>query len=178
MHPGVRHPVPDKLPQPFVVDGVKEATNVRVEHPVHVSPTTSDRERVKRLMLITPGPETVGEAKKILLVNGVQNFDDRPLDNFVLQRGDPKRPLSTAGLRNEHPPRGLGSIRTSMHSAMQIFEICLQALLVLLPCYTIRTRRRSTLQGVERRPQSGDSHVVEERRELHFPVASRDLPHT
>ena len=53
--PPVCNPMLDKLHQPPVLDGVEEATDVRVEHPVHFPSTDSDRECVQSLMLAAPG---------------------------------------------------------------------------------------------------------------------------
>jgi hypothetical protein len=35
-----------------------------------------------------PGPEPVGEAPEVRLVDGIEYLDDGPLDDLVLQRGD------------------------------------------------------------------------------------------
>jgi len=37
----------DELHQQFVVDGVEKATNVRIEHPVHLLPLDSQTERIE-----------------------------------------------------------------------------------------------------------------------------------
>jgi site-specific DNA recombinase len=84
----MRHGALDQV----VRNGIKEATNVRVEHPVHCSRLDADGQRVQRLMRAALRPEAVREAKKVLFVDGVEHLDDGPLDNFVLQRGDPERP--------------------------------------------------------------------------------------
>ena len=42
---------------------------------------------------LRPGPETVAEAEEVLLVDRIQHFDHRPLDDLVFQRRDAERPL-------------------------------------------------------------------------------------
>src|SRR5262249_59715444 len=52
------------------------------------------------------GPEAVGAGKKILLVDGLQHHDDRPLRHLVLESWKaegPKRSSSIA-LGDVHPP--------------------------------------------------------------------------
>jgi hypothetical protein len=88
-----------------VVDGVEEPTDVGVEHPVHLLRPDPDREQVQRIMLATSGPEPVREPEEVDLVDGVQHLDHRALDDLVLQRCDPERPLPPVGFGDVHPPR-------------------------------------------------------------------------
>src|SRR5713226_6470845 len=60
----VRDPVLDELHEAFVVDGVEEATNVRIEHPVHLLPTDPDAECVQRLMWAASRSKSVGETEE------------------------------------------------------------------------------------------------------------------
>ena len=90
----------DEPNQPLVVEGVKEAPNVGVEHPVHLSPVDPDRERIHRQMRIASRPETVRKPEKRRLVDRVQHLDDGALDNLVFQRGDTERPLPPVRLRD------------------------------------------------------------------------------
>ena len=63
-----------------------------------------DRQRVQRIVLAAPRPESVREAEKVLLVDGVEHLDDGPLDDLVLQRGNAERPLPPVRLLDVHPP--------------------------------------------------------------------------
>ena len=71
-----------------MVDGVVEATDVRIEHPAHLPPQDPGRERIQRLMRAASGPKPVGEAEKVRLVDGVQYLDDGALEELVLQSGN------------------------------------------------------------------------------------------
>ena len=66
-----------------------------------------DRERVQRIMRAAPGPEPVGEAEEVFLVDRVQHRGHRPLDDLVLQRGDRQRALPAVRLRDVDPPAGV-----------------------------------------------------------------------
>ena len=90
--PLVRDPVLEELHQPAVVEAGEEVADVRVEHPVHLPALDPDRERIQRIMRAAPRPKPVREAEEVRLVDGVQHLDDRPLEDLVLQRGDPERP--------------------------------------------------------------------------------------
>src|SRR5437667_37550 len=76
----VRDPVLEEPQQPAVVDGVVEATDVRVEHPAHLPPQDPGRERIQRLMRAAPRPKPVTETEKVRLEDGVQYLDDGTLE--------------------------------------------------------------------------------------------------
>jgi site-specific DNA recombinase len=101
--PSVCDPVLEELQQPRVIDRGEEVAEVRIEHPVHLLPQDPGGERIQRVVRAAPWPESVGEAQEVRLVDGVQNLDDRPLQDLVLQRGDAKRPLPPVRLRYVRP---------------------------------------------------------------------------
>ena len=70
-----------------------------------------------------PRSEPVGEAEKVLLVDGVQHLDDGPLEDLVLQGSDAERPLPSVRLGDVHPPRGLRSVGAGVHTAEKVFEV-------------------------------------------------------
>ena len=75
----VRNPVLDERHQPPVVDGIEEATDVHIEHPVHVLRQQSRVERIQRVMLTASWPEPVREAEEVGFVDGVQHLSCRAL---------------------------------------------------------------------------------------------------
>jgi len=99
----VGDPMLEKPPQPAVIKIGEEVADIRIEHPVHPLPPDPDRERIQRMMRITPRPKPIGEAQKVHLVDGVEHLDDGPLDDLVLQRGDAERPLPPVRLRDVRP---------------------------------------------------------------------------
>jgi hypothetical protein len=101
--PLVRDPVLEELQQPAMIKAGEEVADVRVEHPVHLLAFGSDHERIQRIVRATRGPKPVREAEEVRLVDGVQHLNGRPLDDLVLQRGDPERPQPPVRLRDVHP---------------------------------------------------------------------------
>ena len=99
----IRDPVLKKLHQPTMVKAGEELADIRVEHPTHIPPSYSDRERVQRMMRAASRPEPVGETQEIHLVDGVEYLDDGPLENLVFQRGDAQRSLPPVRLRDIRP---------------------------------------------------------------------------
>jgi hypothetical protein len=67
----VRDPVLKESNHPPMVDGVKETTDVCVEHPVHLLPDESRRQRVQRIVRAAPGSEAVGESQEVTLVDRI-----------------------------------------------------------------------------------------------------------
>src|SRR6266511_1516497 len=99
------------------------------------------------------------------LVDGVQDFHHRSLNDLVLQRGDAQRPLPAVRFGDVLTPRRLRPIRTPLYASVQVREIALQARFVLIPSDTVDPGRRSPLQLVERPAEQVDGHVVKECRE-------------
>ena len=116
----VGHAMLDKLHRPFVAHLVKEPANVRIQHPVHPSPMEAHTQRVQRLMRATTRPEPVRKAQEVHLINLIENGHHSLLNNFVLQRCDAQRALSSVGLRYIHSSRGLRPVRTTVNPAVQI----------------------------------------------------------
>jgi hypothetical protein len=112
----VRHTVLEETDEPFVVQRIEEATNVRVEHPLHSSRFEADRQRVERLMRAAPGPEPVREAEKVRFVDGVQHVDDGPLDERIFQRRHAERPLPPVHLRDVRPTNRACPERAPLHA--------------------------------------------------------------
>src|ERR1700745_4105654 len=117
-------------------------------------------------MLIAPWSEAIREAPKILLVNLVEDRDYGLLNNLVLQRGDPERPLPPIRFRNVHSSRWLRSISAAVNPAVQIDKPTFQTGLILFPRDTVHPRSSPTLQRVKAVPQQSDRHMVEQSGEL------------
>src|SRR6185312_1351115 len=58
-YPSVGNAVLDELNRPLVAHVVKEPSNVRIEHPVHLLPPDAYPERIQRLMLTSPRAEPI-----------------------------------------------------------------------------------------------------------------------
>ena len=89
----------DELSRPLVAHVIEEATDVRIEHPIHLPPLQSDRERIERLMRTAARTEPVGEALEVDLINLIEDRHHGLLDDFVFQCRDAQRTLPPIGLR-------------------------------------------------------------------------------
>ena len=89
----------DELSRPLVAHVIEEATDVRIEHPIHLPPLQSDRERIERLMRTATRTEPVGEAFEVDLINLIEDRHHGLLDDFVFQCRDAQRTLPPIGLR-------------------------------------------------------------------------------
>jgi hypothetical protein len=78
---------------------IEEASNARIEHPVHTLPLDAHTQRVERLMRATTGPEPVREAWEVDLIDLIEDRHHGLLDDFVLQRRNAQRALPTVSLR-------------------------------------------------------------------------------
>src|SRR5262249_42328144 len=83
--PAICDPVPEELQQPLVVDGVKETTNVRIEHPVYLPLLQTHPQSIQCVVRITARPKSIAEADKILLIDLFEHGLDGLLDDLVLQ---------------------------------------------------------------------------------------------
>src|SRR5215211_9024267 len=93
------------------------------------------------MMRGAPRPEPVGAAEKVTLVDRVQHPDHRPLDDLVLQRGDPERPEPAVGLRDVAPARRSRSVRAPVDPSMQIPKLLSEVLPVFPPRHPVNAWR-------------------------------------
>ena len=134
-----------ELEPPSVIKMIEEASDVCVKHIVHLPFRERDRECVQRLMLAAARSEAIREAKKILLVNLVEDGSHRLLDDLVLQRSDSQRALPPVRFLDIYPSRGFHLIRPTVYTAVQVDESTLQPRRILLPPDTIHPGSRSSL---------------------------------
>jgi hypothetical protein len=168
--PSIADPMFDEPDQPILANLVEKGLNVAIKHPVDLPLPNSERERVQRLMLVTPEPEPVTEAEKLRFIDRCQDCKHCRLDDLVLQSGDAERPLSAIRLRYVRPARWQRSIRSCVHTSVKICEVGLDVLHVVGPRHLVDTRRSGPLQVEEARPQNIDADVMQERRQLALSV--------
>jgi site-specific DNA recombinase len=176
--PLIRDAMLDELMHPPVVDGVVEATDVRVEYPVHLPLLDPDRQRIQRVMRAAPGPEPVRETEEVHLVDGVQHRDDGPLEDLVLQAGDAERPQPPVRLRDVHPARWLRPVGAAVDPIVQVPEVSLQVLPVGTPRHAVRARGSPRAQRPVGSPQAIQRDMVQQRREPRSPVLPCNPAHT
>jgi hypothetical protein len=71
-----------------VFDSIEKRPNVKIQHPVHLLTCDPDPERVQRIVLAAPRPETIRKAQEVLLPDLVEYRPYRVLYDFVFQRRD------------------------------------------------------------------------------------------
>jgi hypothetical protein len=156
----------DKLHQPAVFEGIEEAADVGIEHPVHLSRHDSDRERVQRLVRVATRSEPIGETEEVRLVDGVQHLDRGSLDDLVLQRWHSERPLPPIRLWYVRPSNRSGPVRSPLQPFREILKVGLQVLAVVPPRLAVHSWGRLPVQFPVGCLQSGYVvDVVEERGE-------------
>src|SRR5580658_1277239 len=114
----VGHTMLDELHDPLVTHVIEEATNVRIEHPVHPLSLDAYSQSVERLMRAATGPEPIRKALEVDLIYLVEDRHHSLLNDFVLQRCDAQRSLPPIGLRNIDSSRRLCLVRSTVHPAM------------------------------------------------------------
>ena len=139
--PLVRDPVLEELHQPSMVEAGEVVADIRVEHPVHLLAARSRPRAHPTRHAAAPRPEPVGETEEVRLVDGVQHLDHRPLEDLVLQRGDPERPQPPVRLRDVHPPRRPRPVRAPLNPSVEIPKVVLQVQPVVLPRHPVHPRR-------------------------------------
>ena len=163
----------------MLANRIEKAPNVRVENPVHRGITDRHRQCIHRVVLPPPGPEPVGEAEEVFLVDRVEHSNQRTLNDFVLQRGNPQGPLLVGSrLRYEPSPNRQRPIRPAMDPVMQVQKVDLQTRLVVLPRHAVHPGRGTALERQERIPQQIDRDVVQQRGELVLLPLPCSLPYT
>lgn len=136
----VRDSVLNELHQPFVVDGVEESTDVRIEYPAYLLRCDADRERIQRFMLAASGSESIREAFEVGLVDAVQNLYGGALDYFVFQHGDSDWSLAAVCFGDIGPFDRLRPVRSALQPTGEVQEVCLQVFPVLLPRHFVHPR--------------------------------------
>jgi hypothetical protein len=118
-------------------------------------------------MWTAPGAEPVRKPEKVRLIDPVQHFHHSALDNLVLQRRYPQRPLTTIGFGDVGSSHRLGSIRPAFQPPSEILEVFFQVLSVVPPRLTVHTRRCIALEAEVALPEMIDViDVVPERGKL------------
>src|SRR5438552_2762395 len=95
----------DELDQPTFVEVIEKSSNVGVQNVVHPLPQKRIRQRVQRLMLVSPRAKSVREAEKVFLIDVVEDGDYGLLNDLIFQRRDPQRAFPPVFLLYVHSPR-------------------------------------------------------------------------
>src|SRR5262245_55631990 len=130
-----------KLHQPLVTDVVKEASNVRIDDPVHLAPANTHKQGIQGLMTPTSRTIAVTEPQKVLFIDTFQYRAHCLLNDLVLQGSHSQRPPPALWLGDVAPLGRLGSVCSAMDSPVQIIDPPLETLRVVSPCLTVDSWR-------------------------------------
>src|ERR1700686_981601 len=109
--------------------GIEKALDIRIKHPVHLLPVNPGVESVQRIVLTAPRSESIREAEKILLADGLQNVHDRLLDVFVFTAKKAEWPLRAVSLPDIWPSGRASPIAAPMHSICAGLSVSLREIL-------------------------------------------------
>src|SRR5665213_1849445 len=113
----------EETDEPVMIHRIKERPEVSVDDEVHGRSRDRVRKRVERIVLPSAGTKSVREPEEIFLIDRVENFDHRALDDFVLQRRDAERSFTSIRLGDHPSPRWKCSIRSALNTAMQVEHV-------------------------------------------------------
>ncbi len=88
-HASIGDPMLNEANEPLVTHHIEKGSDVNVYNPVHRCFGNIDGESIQRIMLAAPGSKPIREPQKIFLVNRIEHFHHRMLDDLILQRRDP-----------------------------------------------------------------------------------------
>jgi len=113
-----------------------------------------------------PGRNPYETPEKVGLIDGVEHFDGRTLDDLVIHRGHADLPLPRVRLRDVDPPDRLRPVCAPPQLVGEVEEASLQVFSELLPRLAVGTRCGFPLEAEVGLPESGDViDVVPERGE-------------
>src|SRR5215472_3216061 len=149
LQPFIDHPTDDTIRD----SSVKKRTQVRVRnrpkivfyveiyHPTQSVAHEASTQRLQGLMSRATRPEAVRTGKKILLVDGLQHHDDRPLCHLILEGWKAERPKRSGSiaLGDVYPPDRRRLITARLDALQEVRQVGLQVLLILCRRHTVDT---------------------------------------
>src|SRR6516162_855873 len=147
LQPFVDHPTDDtirdssvkKRTQVGVRNRIEVFFDIEIYHPTQPMAHEASTQRLKSLMSRASPPEAVRAGKKVLLIDGLQHHDDRPLRHLVLKgwkAEGPKRSGSIA-LGDVYPSDRRRLITARLDALQEVRKIGLQVLRILGRRHTI-----------------------------------------
>ena len=131
----------------------------------------------------SPRPKAVRAVVEVLLVDRLQQHDDRPLKHLVLQRRNPDRPgLAAGAFRDMHPSHRRSPVRAGLGPVQERPEVALQVRLVVRGRLSVHAHRSVLARPpvglaqpgqVEVVVQGSESHLRHLLRQLCYPLLSR-----
>src|SRR5262245_356248 len=159
-----------------MIQSVKELPDVDFQNPAPVHVHGLPPQRLQRLMRRSFGPEAIRAVVKVLLVDRLQQHDDRPLQHLVCKRRDADGSgLVTRALRYVHPPHRRRPVRAGLRRLQQSLQVAPESLVEVVDGLSIHAHgpvRPRSLIG-DRQPVH--VHVVGQGSQTHLRVLLRQL---
>ena len=171
-------PVLHHLDQPFLVDRVEVAPDVRVQYPVHFLPTNAHAQRIQRVVCAAPRSKSIRHLEEVLLVNRIQDLDQCPLHDLVFHGRDAQWPERATAFVDVASAHRQCTVPSTVQPLVQRLQIALQFLPVSLPCQPVHPSSSPLLERKVRPLQQRYIHVVQQRGEPPTLVGFRRLPYT
>lgn len=136
----------NKTLQPPPINRVEEFAEIRINDPIDLALLDRDCNRIQRVMLTAPWAKTIRDADKVALIDRIEYRDDGVLDDFVLQRRDAERSLSTISLRDVGSSHRLCSVAAAVYRSMQRAQPAIELLQIHLPHFRELDRQVQELE--------------------------------
>src|SRR5579884_2487414 len=157
----------EELIQPFVADGVEEATYVSVQQPIHLLFRETNPKCVECIVAPASGPMPVAETEEVRLVDAFEHRLHGLLHDFVLQGCYAQGTLPSIRFGNPGPFGRLCPIRAAVNTAVKIGEPIFQPIRVVSPRHVVDAGSRLTVEVQETRLEQFGREVVEQCGEPH-----------
>ena len=67
-----------------MADRIEKRSHVAIQYVVHLRAGNPESKRIQRIVLAASGAKPVGEPEEVFLVNCIEHFHHRPLDDLVV----------------------------------------------------------------------------------------------
>jgi hypothetical protein len=153
-----------------VIQMIEELPDIHLQHPAPFDIHQLTPEALQRLVCRSSGPEAIRAVQKVLLVDRFQQHDDRPLQDFILQRRDADGAglSSRPAFRDVHTPHGGSLVRAGFRAVEQSLQVTLQVLFVFVRRHSVHADRSVLAGSSVRFFQPVDVHQVGQRGERHL----------
>src|SRR5262245_33817529 len=147
LQPFIDHPSNDtirdslvkKRTQVGVRNRPKIVFDVEIYHPTQSVAHEASTQRLQGLMSGATWPEAVGAGKKVLLIDGLQHHDNRPLRHLIFEGWEAEGPKRSGSitLGDVHPPDRRCLIAAGLDALQEMRKIGLQVLRILCRRHTV-----------------------------------------
>jgi len=157
---------------------VEVFSDIQIQHSVQFLAFQSHGQRVKCIVLASSRSESIGETKKLFLVDLFQDFHDRHLCYLVPNALNTDRAFGPISLGNRDTSGRLGPVASTLQTLMQLPQVFLQPLFIRFSALSVDTWCRKTFQLVEALSQQLDRYMMKQGGELRSLVPSCCFSHT